>query len=89
MTQESAKPRGSFLSTPKDGEDSTISELKTDVKTAAGSMLFVESMANNWESGGNPAGDWGVKHFGPSVGPGMVEVAKMARSEALARNRAE
>ena len=40
-------------------------------------------MANNWESGGNPAGDWGVKHFGPSVGPGMVEVAKMARSEAL------
>ena len=47
-------------------------------------MLFVESMANNWESGGNPAGDWGVKHFGPSVGPGMVEVAKMARSEALA-----
>ena len=83
LAQESGKPRGSFLSTPKDGEDSTISELKTDVKTAAGSMLFVESMANNWESGGNPAGDWGVKHFGPSVGPGMVEVAKMARSEAL------
>ena len=83
LTQESSKPRGSFLSTPKDGEDATISQLKADAKTAQGALLFVESMANNWESGGQPAGDWGVKHFGPSVGAGMVEVAKMARSEAL------
>ena len=83
LTQESGSPRGSFLSTPKDGEDATISELKADVKTAQGAMLFVESMSENWESGGQPAGDWGVKHFGPSVGAGMVEVAKMARSEAL------
>ena len=83
LVQESGKPRGAFLSTPKDGEDATIEQLKADTKTAQGSLLFVESMANNWESGGQPAGDWGVKHFGPSVGPGMVEVAKMARSEAL------
>ena len=47
-------------------------------------MLFVESMANNWESGGQPAGDWGVKHFGPSIGTGMLEVARLARSESLA-----
>ena len=83
LTQESGKPRGAFLSTPKDGEDATISELRADVKTAQGAMLFVEGMADNWEGGGQPAGDWGVKHFGPSVGAGMVEVAKMARSEAL------
>ena len=83
LTQESGKPRGSFLSTPKDGVDSTISELKADVKTAAGAMLFVESMANDWESGGNPSGDWGAKHFGPSVGAGMIETMKLARSEAL------
>ena len=84
LTQESGKPRGAFLATPKDGEDDTIGELKADAKTAQGALLFVESMQNNWESGGNPAGDWGVKHFGPTVGAGMVEVAKMARSEALA-----
>ncbi len=83
LTQESGKPRGAFLGTPKDGEDETITALKADVKTAAGAMLFVESMQNNWESGGNPAGDWGVKNFGPTVGAGMVETAKMARSEAL------
>ena len=45
--------------------------------------MFVESQANNWESGGQPAGDWGVKHFGPSVGAGMVDTMKLARSEAL------
>ena len=84
LTQESGKPRGAFLATPKDGEDDTIEQLKADAKTAQGALLFVESMANNWESGGQPAGDWGVKHFGPSVGAGMVETAKMARSEALA-----
>ena len=83
LTQESGKPRGAFLATPKDGEDDTIEQLKADAKTAQGALLFVESMATNWESGGQPAGDWGVKHFGPSVGAGMVEVAKMARSEAL------
>ena len=84
LVQESGKPRGAFLSTPKDGEDATIEQLKTDVKTAARfDVVRRKSMANNWESGGQPAGDWGVKHFGPSVGPGMVEVAKMARSEAL------
>ena len=84
LTQESGKPRGAFLATPKDGEDDTISQLRADAKTAQGALLFVESQANNWESGGQPSGDWGVKHFGPSIGVGMVETAKMARSEALA-----
>ena len=84
LNQESGKPRGAFLSTPKDGDDETIEQLRADTKTAQGALLFVESMANNWESGGQPAGDWGVKNFGPTVGAGMVEVAKMARAEALA-----
>ena len=84
MTQESSKPRGVFLATPKDGEDETISELKADAKTAQGALLFVESMVDQWEQGGESAGGWGVKHFGPPVGSGMVETAKMARSEALA-----
>ena len=83
LTQESGKPRGGFVPTPKDGEDDTIEQLRADTKTAQGALLFVESMANNWESGGGPPPDWDVKHFGPNIGQGMVEVAKMARSEAL------
>ncbi len=81
--QESGKPRGAFLATPKDGDDATIEALKADTRTAAGAIMFVESMANNWESGGAAAGDWGAKNFGPTMGEGMVEAAKMARSEAL------
>ena len=83
LTQESGSPRGSFLSTPKDGDDETIAQLRADVKTAQGAMLFVESQANNWESGGQPSGDWGNKHFGPSVDAGMISTMKLARSEAL------
>ncbi len=84
LTQESSKPRGAFLGTPKDGADETISQLRADVKTAAGALLFVESQDEEWEGGGKATGGWNVKHFGPTVGAGMVEVAKMARAEALA-----
>ena len=84
LIEESGAPRGSFMPTPADGDDSTISELKADVKTAAGAMLFVESMQNDWDQGGKSAGDWKTQHFGPSVGTGMVEAAQIARSEAMA-----
>ena len=85
LKQESAKPRGAFLSTPKDGEDPTLDALKADVRTAAGAMLFVETMATVWESGGPPVvKEWQAQNFGPTMGGGMVEAAKMARSEALA-----
>ena len=83
LTQESGKPRGAFLPTPKDGEDLILEQLRADARTAQGALLFVESMSTNWEAGGPAAGDWGVKHFGPAIGAGMVETAKMARSEVL------
>ena len=85
LTQESSKPRGAFLPLPKDGGDNTLEELRADTRKAAGSVLFVESLANNWDSGGNPqAGDWKASNFGPAVDAGVVEAAKLARSEALA-----
>ena len=82
LTQESGKPRGGFVPTPKDGEDATIAQLRADAATAQGALLFVESQDEEWEGGGKSAG-WNVKHFGPSVGAGMVETMKMARAEAL------
>ena len=86
LKQESAKPRGAFLPSPKDGEDPTIDALKADVRTAAGALLFVETMvdgvgvraARRWRRNGRR------KNFGPTMGAGMVQAAKMARSEALA-----
>ena len=84
LTQESGKPRGGFIGTPKDGEDETIDQLRADAAGAKGQLLFVESQDEEWEGGGKATGGWNVKHFGPSIGQGMVETAKMARSEALA-----
>ena len=83
LTQESGKPRGGFIGTPKDGEDETIAQLRADAAGAKGALLFVESQDEEWEGGGSARGGWNVKHFGPSIGQGMVEVAKMARAEAL------
>ena len=84
LTQESGKPRGGFIGTPKDGEDETIDQLRADAAGAKGQLLFVESQDEEWEGGGKSRGGWNVKHFGPTVGAGMVEVAKLARAEALA-----
>ena len=84
LTQESGKPRGGFIGTPKDGEDETIDQLRADAAGAKGALLFVESQDEEWEGGGKSRGGWNVKHFGPSIGQGMVEVAKLARAEALA-----
>ena len=84
LAQESGMPRGAFLATPKDGEDATIDPLRADTKNAAGDILFVESMANEFDGGGRAAGTWDVKHFGPAPPAAMIETAKMARSESLA-----
>ena len=85
LREESSKPRGAFLSSPKDGEDPTIDALKDDVRTAAGTLLFVETMVQQWEKGGPPVmKEWEAKNFGPTMGAGMVEAAALARSEALA-----
>ena len=83
LIEESNAPRGQFLATPVDGADETISELKADIKTAAGAVLMVESMTNDFDQGGRSAGEWKTQHFGPSLGAGTVETARMARSEAL------
>ncbi len=85
LAQESAMPRGAYLPTPKDGGDSTIESLKADTRTAAGAILFVESMAQYWEDGESKPvpSEWQTRHFGPQPPAAMVETAKMARSEAL------
>ena len=84
LNQESSKPRGAFLPTPKDGDDATIEKLRADTRAAQGQVVYVESMADDWDAGGKPPPDWETQNFGPTVGAGMVETMKMARSEALA-----
>ena len=83
LADETSGPRGSFLPIPgTDGDDDTVSELKGDVRNANGSLLVVESMADDFQGGGNaPQGDWLAKRFGPSPPSAMVELMQTVRNE--------
>ena len=83
LADETSGPRGSLLPLPgTDGDDDTVDELKGDIRNANGSLLIVESMANDWESGGNaPSGDWVAKRFGPAPPAAMVDLMQTIRNE--------
>lgn len=85
LTDESAGPRGSFLSLPKDGSDDTIGLLKNDIAAASGKMLTVESTTDDWQAGGKgPSDDWEQKRFGPNPPAALVQVAELASREIYA-----
>lgn len=87
LGDEISGPRGSFLPTPtKDGQDDSLSDLRADVRKAAGSMLFVESMANEWEGGSSGRmvpRDWEQKRFGAEIPSGMVTLNETVTREIL------
>ena len=85
LADEASGPRGSFLPMPgKDGQDSTTDALRSDIRSASGSMLTVESMASAWKSGEAPPGDWIQKRFGPSPPDGLVKLLGTASMEVMA-----
>ena len=83
LGDEASGPRGSFLPTPdKDGQDDTLTLLRGDVRRAKGSMLFVESMANDFQGGSQqvPA-DWKQTRFGMMVPDAAIELSSMVSRE--------
>ena len=83
LGDEASGPRGSFLPTPeKDGQDDTLTLMRADVRKAKGSMLFVESMADDF-GGGAPRApqDWAQKRFGMMVPDAAVELSSMVSRE--------
>ena len=83
LGDEASGPRGSFLPTPeKDGQDDTLTLMRADVRKAKGSMLFVESMADDF-GGGAPRApqDWAQKRFGMMVPTAAVELSSMVSRE--------
>lgn len=83
LADEAGGPRGSFLPMPKDGADDTTAALRSDIRTANGGMLTVESMASAWKSGEAPPGDWMQKRFGPSPPDGLVKLLTAASDEVM------
>ena len=68
---------------PKDAGDSTTDALRSDIKSANGGMLTVESMAASWKSGEAPPADWRQARFGPSPPDSLTKLLTAASSEVM------
>ena len=83
LADESSGPRGSFLPVPVDGNDPTISTIKSDIRTAKGKVLL--GQGGDWDSG--PSGGramWEAKRFGASPPAALVELMGRASNEVYA-----
>ena len=83
LADEVSGPRGSFLPMPKDAGDSTTDALRSDIKSANGGMLTVESMASVWKSGESPPADWRQQRFGPSPPDSLTKLLSAASQEVM------
>ena len=73
------------MMTPKDGADPTLDPLKADTRNARGDMLWVESMANDWDGGKAGSNrDYQQQRFGANPPASMVELLIHARREVWA-----
>ena len=67
LLQESQTPTGFVLPTPQDPQDPGLTQLSTDLKGLKGRLAVTESMANNWQQGGQgPNADWKTMRLGPN-----------------------
>ena len=71
---------GQLLPLPVDGNDPTIAQLKTDLRTLSGKLAFVESVKTMHPGAVSnaPSGDWDTKRIGAN--PPAAEVALLGRA---------
>ena len=84
LGDDSAGPRGSFLPTPKDGQDPTIETLKSDIRQARGNVVLTESQnSGNFDNQSfrNTPREWETRRFGGDASPGNVSLAELATIE--------
>ena len=61
LADEASGPRGMLLPTPVDGNDPTITTLRSDIRALRGKAALVESQSAGWAADGSqtrPKGDW-------------------------------
>ena len=85
LADESSGPRGSYMPVPKvDGDDPALADIRAKTRTAAGRMLFVESMADSLGTGGGSSSPgWMQSRFGPSPTDPLVQLHATATREVL------
>ena len=84
LADEASGPRGHLLPIPgKDGEDATVTQLKTDLRSLNGQTALVESVSTLQPDRAMAGGDWNPKRLGADPPSGLVELADRATREVL------
>ena len=85
LADEASGPRGSFLPLPADGDDPTLAAMRSDVRGASGSLLFVEAGDQDVvQGGGGNRANYRVERFGADPPEALVDLARRASSEVFA-----
>ena len=79
-------PRGNLLPLPVDGDDASVTALKSDLRTLGGKLAFVESVRSMHPgaAGNAPAGDWETKRIGANPPLAEVQLLSAASAEVYA-----
>ena len=86
LGDEAAATRGTLLPVPKDGQDQTVAQLKTDIGSLRGRVALVESqtLGNFTGERQSVAGSgWSPIRLGADPPDALVELANMATREAI------
>ena len=84
LADAAAGPSGTLLSTPVDGKDPTIAELKKDLRSLQGKVALVQG--GDWGAAGSvaPGETWKKQRIGADPPGPLVDQARMASSEVFA-----
>ena len=81
LSDEASGPVGRLLGIPKDGEDETVGNLKTDIRDARGRVALLE--IGDWDTAGSGRVDLDSKRFGAEPPQSLVNLHTMASHEIM------
>ena len=85
LGDEVSGPRGNLLPVPVDGEDSSVTQLKADIKRLRGKTALVESQVSGWGSDtGRVSRDWEPRRLGAQPPDSLVSLVDTASAEVYA-----
>ena len=82
LADEASGPRGHLMPAPVDGEDSTIDELKTDIRGLKGSLALLEG--GDWAATNDASAKWEAKRIGANPPDALIEQLSVATAEVYA-----
>ncbi len=82
LSDESSGPVGALLGIPKDGNDETVTNLKSDIRNARGRVALLES--GDWDNAGSARVALKTERFGAEPGQPLVNLHEMASREVYA-----